>query len=129
MDKSQEKWIIAHLGARDQYIAARAMHKICQLEALYTDFWVKPCLEQVCDKLQVKKWFHGRFHADLRDAEVTAFNTASLLDRLSEKYRKYSMFEKWMLRGSNFGNRVVIKLKAINDNIKYGFIGFSCGSL
>src|SRR5216117_4036187 len=72
------KWFCCQLGAREHYAIPRALFRLEMLECLLTDAWVPPSsfLAKVCGR---KLNLRDRFHDELRDARVKAFNWSLML--------------------------------------------------
>ena len=72
------KWLCCQLGAREHYAIPRALFRIGMLGSLVTDAWVPPSslLAKCCGH---SSKFRHRFHSELRDARVKAFNSSLVL--------------------------------------------------
>ena len=74
-------WICCQLGAREHYAIPRALSRLGTLDWLITDAWVPP--SSFLRKSAVgNQSSRDRFHNELRDARVKAFNSS--LDRYSK---------------------------------------------
>lgn len=97
------KWICCQLGAREHYAIPRALLRIGTLESLTTDAWVRPSslLAKSCGR---SSKFRRRFHSELRDARVKAFNSSLVLfemlagARASRGWRKILARNRWFQR-------------------------------
>src|SRR5207253_11136411 len=76
MSSNPVKWLCCQLGAREHYAIPRALFRLGLLGRLVTDAWVPPSSFLV--KLSGSR-LADRFHDELRDAPVTACNSALVL--------------------------------------------------
>jgi len=97
------KWICCQLGAREHYAIPRAVFRLGMLDYLLTDAWVWPSsfLAKRAPKLG------ERFHAELRDARVRAFNSSSILFEMSTRARGLGMWRSILARNRWFQRKVV----------------------
>jgi glycosyltransferase involved in cell wall biosynthesis len=65
------KWICCQLGAREHYAIPRALSRLGTLDWLITDAWVPP--SSILAKISAGN-LADRFHTELSDARVMAFN-------------------------------------------------------
>lgn len=75
------KWICCQLGAREHYAVPRALYQSASLDQLITDAWVPP------GKLigTIRRSLHERFHSDLAQAPVEAWNVGLIMFELKAK--------------------------------------------
>src|SRR5438046_643544 len=78
------KWLCCQLGAREHYAIPRALFRLNLLDRLVTDAWVPPSsfLGKVCGRRLA-----DRFHGDLREARVIAFNSSLILFEMLARAR------------------------------------------
>jgi len=79
------KWMCAQIGAREHYAIPRVMHQTGRLASLVTDAWAGPVMHAVMRQLPVRsiqRWA-GRYHPELRGADVRSFNLRALRWELS----------------------------------------------
>jgi glycosyltransferase involved in cell wall biosynthesis len=98
--------ICCQLGAREQYAIPRALFRQGALDHLATDAWVPPSsfLAKVCGR---GSNIRDRFHSELRDAPVTAFNSSLILFEAFARARRLSGWTKMMARNRWFQRKVV----------------------
>lgn len=128
-DKPPDQWIFAHVGARDHFAAARALHASGRLALLATDYWI-PFAKSVqsCFPKSLKR-ISKRFHDELQNAQVIAFNLGSATDAIIVKSRHLSVYDRWIFYGSRFCNRTIGALRnRANSTAKY-LCGYTCANL
>lgn len=83
------RWICSQFGGREKYAIPRALHSSNNLDALYTDIFVRPgsLVSLVASRAST------RYHPDLSNARVVNFNGRFFLLRLTEKILKTSYEE------------------------------------
>jgi glycosyltransferase involved in cell wall biosynthesis len=100
------KWICCQLGAREHYAISRALFRIGVLGSLVTDAWVPPSsLSARCCGHSSK--FRHRFHSELRDAQVKAFNSSWVLFETIARARGLQMWPSILARNRWFQRKVV----------------------
>src|SRR6266571_2120945 len=74
-------WICSQLGAGEHYAIPRALCQAGRLHRLYTDFWAGCALRKAAAALRLRKLgpLAARFHPDLANAPVTAWNVRALV--------------------------------------------------
>lgn len=97
------KWICAQIGAREHYAIPRVVHRAGKLDSLYTDFWASAPWRLI-GKLTGKVGLATRFHPELADASVTAFNYQAL--KASRRHSS-NPYEGFLQVGETFGRGVV----------------------
>ena len=105
------KWVCCQLGAREHYAIPRALFRIGMLGCLVTDAWVPP------SSLLAKCCAHSsklgdRFHSELRDARVKAFNSSLLLFEMLTAARNCRGWPKILARNRWFQRKVVSFLRS-----------------
>jgi len=105
------KWLCCQLGAREHYSIPRALFRLGALRDLLTDAWVPPSsfLAKLCG--QTSK-LSERFHDELRDAPVTAFNSSLVLFEMLARARGLSGWANIIARNRWFQSRVVSALSS-----------------
>ena len=100
------KWVCCQLGAREHYAIPRALLRLGMLEYLLTDAWVPP------SSFPAKIYGRGsklaeRFHDELHDAPVKAFNSSLILFEMLARARGLSGWAKIVARNRWFQRKVV----------------------
>jgi glycosyltransferase involved in cell wall biosynthesis len=105
------KWFCCQLGAREHYAIPRALFRLEMLECLLTDAWVPPSsfLAKVCGR---KLNLRDRFHDELRDARVKAFNSSLMLFEMLARARGFSGWTKILARNRWFQRKVTAFLRS-----------------
>ena len=99
-------WICCQLGAREHYAMPRALLRFGMLESLITDAWIPPSsvLSKVCGH---SSKFRHRFHSEIPDARVKAFNSSLVLCEMLARARGLSGWAKIIARNCWFQGKVV----------------------
>jgi glycosyltransferase involved in cell wall biosynthesis len=105
------KWVCCQLGAREHYAIPRALYRVGMLGYLVTDAWVPPSslLAKVCGH---SSKFRHRFHSELRDARVKAFNSSLVLFEMLAGARASRGWPKILARNRWFQRKVVAYLSS-----------------
>ncbi len=103
------KWICCQLGAREHYAIPRALLSRGMLGCLLTDAWVPP--SSVLAKISAAS-LADRFHHDLSDARVIAFNSSVILFEMLARARRLAEWETIIARNQWFQRKVVGALKS-----------------
>ena len=100
------KWLCCQLGAREHYAIPRALFRIGMFGCLVTDAWVSPSslLAKCCGH---SSKFRHRFHSELRDARVKAFNSSLVLFEMLARARNSTGWPKILARNRWFQHKVV----------------------
>jgi glycosyltransferase involved in cell wall biosynthesis len=100
------KWLCCQLGARERYAIPRALVRVGMLQSLLTDTWVPPSsfLAKLCGRTSK---LSERFHSELRDAPVTAFNSSLVLFEMLARARGLGGWAKIIARNRWFQRKVV----------------------
>src|SRR4029077_17975444 len=111
MTANAMKWLCCQLGAREHYAIPRALFRIGMLGSLVTDAWVPPSslLAKCCGH---SSKFRHRFHSELRDAQVTAFNSSLVLFEMLAGARDSSGWPKILARNRWLQRKVVSFLRS-----------------
>lgn len=120
-------WTCCQLGAREFYAVPRSVHRNGALDRLIADAWVSPL--SFLAKIGSRRFatanpsFDGssirdRFHRELRDARVAAFNSSLILFEAVAKARRLSGWPLIMARNSWFQRKVVGYLARNAEKLK-----------
>ena len=106
------KWICCQLGARENYAIPRALSRLGTLDWLITDAWVPPSsiLAKICGR---ESKLGERFHSELRDGAVKAFNSSLILFEMLTRARGLSGWPKIIARNRWFQRKVVNALTSL----------------
>jgi len=102
------KWLCCQLGAREHYAIPRALFRSSLLDRLVTDAWVPS--SSFLAKLFGPR-LADRFHNELRDAPVIAFNSSLILFETLTRARDLTDWQKIIARNRWFQRRVVSYLR------------------
>src|SRR4029450_4960785 len=105
------KWICCQLGAREHYAIPRALFRIGMLGYLVTDAWLPPSslVAKICGR---KSKLRDRFHSELRDGQVKAFNSSTILFEMLARARRLAEWETITARNRWFQRKVVNALNS-----------------
>src|SRR3954451_1069064 len=103
------KSICCQLGAREHYAVPRALLSRGLLGYLVTDAWVPP--SSVLTKISAGR-LADRFHNDLSDARVIAFNSSVILFEMLARARRLAEWKTIIERNRWFQRRVVDALNS-----------------
>jgi len=105
------KWICCQLGAREHYAIPRALFRLDMLSCLLTDAWIPPgsLLAKLCGR---RSNLAARFHDELHDARVRAFNSSLILFETLARARGLGGWTKIIARNRWFQGKVVSCLSA-----------------
>src|SRR5262245_46505813 len=103
------KWICFQLGAREHYAIPRALYRLGTLDYLVTDAWVPP--SSFLAKLS-GSGLADRFHNELRDAHVIAFNSSLIVFETLARARGLGMWPSVLARNQWFQHKVVSFLRS-----------------
>jgi glycosyltransferase involved in cell wall biosynthesis len=98
------KWICCQLGAREHYAIPRALFRRGLLDWLITDAWVPP--SSFLAKISAGS-LADRFHTDLSDARVMAFNSSVILFEMLARARRHAEWKTIIERNQWFQRKVV----------------------
>ena len=102
------KWLCCQLGAREHYAIPRALFRSSLLDRVVTDAWVPP--SSFLAKLFGSR-LADRFHNELRDAPVIAFNSSLILFETLTRTRDLTDWQKIIARNRWFQRKVVSYLR------------------
>jgi glycosyltransferase involved in cell wall biosynthesis len=103
------KWFCCQLGAREHYAIPRALFRLNLLDRLVTDAWVPPSC------FLAKIWgrrLADRFHGDLREARVIAFNSSLILFEMLARARALNEWKTIIARNRWFQRKVAFFLRS-----------------
>jgi len=105
------KWLCCQLGAREHYAIPRALYRLGMLGSLVTDVWVPPSslLAKCCGHTSKLR---ERFHDELRDGPVKAFNSSLILFETLARARGLTGWTKIIARNRWFQRKVVSFLRS-----------------
>jgi glycosyltransferase involved in cell wall biosynthesis len=103
--------ICCQLGAREYYAIPRALLRVGMLRCLITDAWVPPSsfLAKISGRTSN---LAERFHAELRDARVRAFNSSLILFEAVARVRDLEGWTQIIARNRWFQRKVVSFLRS-----------------
>ena len=112
------KWICCQLGAREHYAIPRALYRLGMLDYLVTDAWVSPSslLAKCCRHMSK---LNERFHNELRDGQVEAFNSSLVLFEMFARARGLSEWPRIIARNRWFQRKVVSFLRSQLSTLNY----------
>jgi glycosyltransferase involved in cell wall biosynthesis len=125
---SSKRWIVAQLGAREHYLAARALHGLGALDCLLTDVWEPggrrggPFGTVLGLRAARPNW-----HPKLADADVRAWGLAGAAHRLAvgALARREGWLHRWYeTQGTAFARWTARQLET-RDPSRAVFLGFS----
>jgi hypothetical protein len=102
------RWVCFQIGARENYAIPRALLRRDMLGCLVTDAWIPPL------SLPAKLGGHrlgDRFHNELRNARVAAFNSSLILFEMLSRMRGLQEWEAIIARNRWFQRKVVSYLR------------------
>jgi glycosyltransferase involved in cell wall biosynthesis len=102
------KWICCQLGARERYAIPRALFSRGLLDCLVTDAWIP--VSSFLAKVASGN-FADRFHNELKDARVIAFNFSVICFEMLARVRRLAEWQTIMERNQWFQRKVVDALK------------------
>src|SRR6266513_703450 len=102
------KWLCCQLGAREHYAIPRALFRSSLLDRLVTDAWVPS--SSFLAKIFGSR-LADRFHNELRDAPVIAFNSSLILFETLTRARDLTDWQKIIARNRWFQRKVVSYLR------------------
>jgi glycosyltransferase involved in cell wall biosynthesis len=102
-------WLCCQLGAREHYAIPRALFRRSMLDCFVTDAWVPPW--SFLAKLSGSR-LADRFHAELHDAPVIAFNSSLILFELLARVHRLGDWRKIIARNLWFQRKIVSFLRS-----------------
>ena len=110
------KWICCQLGAREHYAIPRALFSRGLLDCLVTDAWVP--VSSFLAKVAGGN-FADRFHNELNDARVIAFNSSVIVFEMLVRVRRLAEWQTIIERNQWFQRKVVDALKLQLSTLNY----------
>jgi glycosyltransferase involved in cell wall biosynthesis len=110
------QWICCQIGAREHYAIPRALLRSNVLLRLITDSWALRALllgrmaNQRSEISGRRSQVSSRFHPDLSEARVTAFNASLMLFELLTRVRRPRGWDKVIARNEWFQRKVIASL-------------------
>ena len=98
------KWICCQLGAREHYAIPRALLSQGLLGFLLTDAWISP--SSLLAKISAAG-LADRFHPELSDARVIAFNSSVISFEMLARARRLAEWQRIIARNQWFQRKVV----------------------
>jgi glycosyltransferase involved in cell wall biosynthesis len=124
------KWICCQLGAREHYAIPRALFHLRALASLVTDAWVPP--SSFIAKMSGRgSNLADRFHHELRDAPVAAFNASLIWFEMLARARRLQEWETIIARNRWFQRKVLALLRSQHLNVDQRpiFLSYSYAAL
>jgi glycosyltransferase involved in cell wall biosynthesis len=115
-------WLCSQFGAREHYAIPRSLFRQGLLDHLLTDAWVQPGTPLAAFGLG------ERFHPDLAEAPVRAWNTELLAFELTVRLKRLSAWPSILARNRWFQRKVVAYLSGYQprtDNRELILFGYS----
>ncbi|AFZ44938.1 glycosyl transferase group 1 [Halothece sp. PCC 7418] len=122
--KEHSSWICCQIGAREHYAIPISLHQEGQLIHLITDAWVSPHSE-LNYLPRVSANLRGRYHSELADAKVSAFNYSLIAFELSQRLRGISGWQCTIARNNWFQKKAKAVLKKIANQLSEPPVIFS----
>ena len=116
MTSKTTKWLCCQLGAREHYAVPRALFRLSLLDRLVTDAWVPP--SSFLAKLSRSR-VADRFHNELLDAPVIAFNSSLILFETLARARNLTDWQEIMARDRWFQRKVIAALNSQLSTLDY----------
>jgi glycosyltransferase involved in cell wall biosynthesis len=118
-------WISSQIGAREHYTIPRALQQEGQLTHLITDAWVSPQSALNYLPKSVLANLRERYHPDLNQASVHAFNSSLIRFELTQRLQKKIGWERVIARNQWFQQQTIKTLAGLSDQITTPLILFS----
>ena len=115
-------WICCQIGAREHYAIPRALYQYGQLDCLIVDAWVTPT--SIFKKL-AQTGIGERFHPDLPQAKVHAFNASIINFEITQKLSKGNAWELIIARNLWFQRKALKALQVITPKLNTQPVLFS----
>jgi len=101
-------WLCSQLGAREYYAIPRALYREGVLEQLATDAWVRPSSALAA----LSRTLGERFHPDLTEAPVRAWNSRLLAFELASRLKRLSGWPLILARNNWFQRQILAWLSS-----------------
>jgi len=112
----KQNWICCQIGAREHYAISRALARANSLARLVTDSFVAPTSllgRTTSQRLRIsgqRSQVRSRFHGELSDAPVTAFNLPLIQFEVLAHVRRLRGWDKVIARNKWFQRKVIASL-------------------
>ena len=113
MSSDNQQWICCQLGAREHYAIPRTLHQAGQLSVLITDAWVTPNSPLNSVSIKSIKNLCDRYHPDLKNAPIKAFNTGLISFEIQQRLQKTQDWDRMIARNQWFQAQVIKTLETI----------------
>jgi Glycosyltransferase len=110
-------WLCCQLGAREHYAIPRSLFRLGTLNWLVTDAWIPP--SSLLAKISAGS-LADRFHNELSDARVMAFNPSVILFEMLARARRLGELETIIARNQWFQRKVVGALNSVKERRSHG---------
>lgn len=111
-------WICCQIGAREHYAIPRALHQAGQLSALITDAWVTPQSWINHVPINSLQSLRERYHPDLVNAPVKAFNFDLLRFELVHRLQKNRTWDCIIARNDWFQQRAIAQFQQMRSQFE-----------
>jgi glycosyltransferase involved in cell wall biosynthesis len=121
-------WICCQIGAREHYAIPRALNQCGKLNCLIVDAWVTPT--SILERL-AQAGLRERFHHDLAQAKVHAFNTSIINFEIAQKLGNSNAWERIIARNLWFQKKTLKVLQTLKfkSNTQPVFFSYSYAAL
>jgi glycosyltransferase involved in cell wall biosynthesis len=126
-------WIVAQIGARETYAAARAFVPAGRLDRLYTDVWCRFGARWLRRGPSTLRALAGRAHPDLPGSRVVSFTPGAMRNEILARVRRphgAAVYDEYLRIGHWFDRRVAAH--AASHALPAGpsaFFGYATGCL
>lgn len=125
MPTAPYNWISCQIGAREHYTIPRALQQRGHLAHLITDAWVLPQSALNFLPKSVLANLRERYHPDLDQASVNAFNSSLIRFELTQRLQKRTGWNRVIARNQWFQKQTIKTLTRLSDQITHPPILFS----
>jgi glycosyltransferase involved in cell wall biosynthesis len=125
MPTAPYNWISCQIGAREHYTIPRALQQQGQLAHLITDAWVSPQSPLNFLPKSVLANLRERYHPDLGQASVYAFNSSLMRFELTQRLQKKTGWERVIARNQWFQKQTIKTLTRLSGQLTTPPILFS----
>lgn len=129
-EAAPQDWIVAQIGARENYAVPRALHRAGRLRRFYTDAWCRWGRSILKRGPHLARGFANRYHPELPGRQVTSFTGAAIPNILRRHWHhgtgsRTDLGDHHIEVGRQFAMNVRDHLTAAG---RHAFLGFSIGS-